>query len=255
MPSSQQTSTEVANLALAHCGLSKPIANLGTDRSIEAQMCRTLYDTARRATIRGGRWLFSIKQVTPAVVANQPSPEWLYAYQYPSDAIKLFRFVSYRLTNDTRQSRIPYTIAQPVPVGLSTLATPPTSYAETSGQWIYTNWPGNSGSILGFPVILEYAFDNQNVAQWTDDFVMAFSMKLAWYIFPSLTSNDSETTRDKLELEYRGILSRAAADDANEEQRPQDPQSEFIRAREGDICSSSTYGIPWQATPSGFIVE
>lgn len=249
MPSSQQTVTDIANLALAHCGVTKKVSDV-TERSLEAQMIRTFFDIARRSVIRDGRWLFSIKQITPAIVAQMPTPEWNYAYGYPADCLKVFRFVSPRLTNDTRQSRIPYTIMQPVPVTLSQLTTPPVSYYQDTGEWIYTNWPGvNNGA---WPTILEYAFDNTNVSQWTDDFCMGFSKKLAYFIAPGITQNQPGL-QDKLDTSYQAFIKDAFGADLNEEQRPQDPQSEWIRAREG-FTECGPNGENYTPLPSGFVI-
>lgn len=253
MPSVEQTTTQVANLAIGHCGISKPIQVLVSDRSLEAQMCRTFIDLARQKVLRAFPWFFAIRQVNPSKVADQPTPEWLYAYQYPSDALKLIRFMSWRLSNDTRQSRIPYTIAQPVPNTLSTLTPQPAPYSQLPGtsMWIYTNWPGALGS-AGLPTIIEYIFDNQNVAQWTPDFIEALSLALAMMIAPTITSGDPYGMREKLTQAYTQSLAAAMATNLNEEQRPQEPQSEFIRAREGDMV-----GIPgstWVAEPAGFVV-
>lgn len=246
----EQVSTQIANLAIAHCGISKPISDLATTKSLEAQMCRTFYDLARQATLRDSRWLFAIRQVAPSLVANQPTPEWLYAYQYPSDALRVLRFMSWRLSNDTRQSRIPYTIMQPVSVALSTLSTPPTSYAVTTGQWIYTNWPGVNGTLL--PTILEYVFDNTDISQWPPDFIVSFSYKLAEMIVAVVTSGDPYGKKQKIQADYMTARNNSQDDNFNEEQRPEEPQSEFIRARDGE-----TFGYPgqsWVAEPAGFVI-
>lgn len=247
--SAEQTSTQVANLALAHCGISKPMANLLTEKSIEAQMCRTFYDLARQAALQGFPWSFATKQIAPALVANQPTPEWLYAYQYPPDSLQLIRFMSWRLNNDTRQSRIPYRVMQPVSAQLSTLTTTPT-YTETTGQWIYTNWPGSNNRL---PVIMEYIFDNQDVSQWTSSFVIAFSYMLASLIVTTLTTGNPQQQQQGILNLYKASLNDAMSSVVNEEQRPQEPQSEFVRAREGE-----SYGIPgstWVAEPAGFVIQ
>lgn len=247
----EQVSTQIANLAISHCGVSKPISSLETTKSLEAQMCRTYFDLARQATLRDSRWLFAVRQVAPALVANQPTPEWLYAYQYPSDAIRLLRFVSWRLSNDTRQSRVPYTIAQPVSILLSTLSPAPTTpYSQTTGQWIYTNWPGVNGQLL--PTIIEYVFDNQDISQWTPDFIIAFSYKLAELIVTTITSGDPYSKKKSIQADYITAKNAAQDDNFNEEQRPEEPQSEFIRARDGEY--GGIPGMYWVAEPAGYVV-
>ena len=248
--SATQTSTQIANLAIAHCGVSKPIANLELERSVEAQMCRTFYDLARQMALREFPWSFATKQVAPALIATQPTPEWLYAYQYPSDALKITRFMSWRLNNDTKQSRIPYRVMQPVSPTLSTLTPQPTSYGETTGEWLYTNWPGTN---VALPTILEYIFDNQNVSQWTPDFVMAFSYALASMIVTTLTSGNPQQQQQAIVQMYQATINKASASVLNEEQRPEDPDSEFIRARGGD--SFGQPGMGWVAEPAGFFIQ
>jgi hypothetical protein len=249
---SEQTSTQIANLALTHCGVSKPIQDLDTDHSLEAQMCLTWYDTARRTTLKKIPWSFSTKQIAPALVANMPTNEWLYAYQYPQDALKITRFMSWRLNNDTRQSRVPYRVMQPVDIGLSTLQPAPTTpYAQTTGLWIYTNWPGVN---IGLPVVLEYTFDNANIAQWPDDFNMAFSLVLASLIVTTLTTGNPQQQQQTIQANLDKAINASSADNLNEEQRPQEPQSEFIRARSGDMG----YGYPgmtWVAEAAGFAIQ
>lgn len=249
MPGVEQVSTQIANLAISHCGISKPIGDLLTTKSLEAQQCRTFFDLARQSTLSDSPWMFAKKQVTPALVANQPTPEWLYAYQYPSDCLRLLRFMSWRLTNDTRQSRIPYTVMQPAPVSLSTLASPPSSYSQLTGQWIYTNWPGVN---MQLPTIVEYIFDNQDVSQWTPDFIMAMSYKLAELIVTTVTSGDTYGKKKGILEDYKTARDGAASDNFNEEQRPEEPQSEFIRARDGE--SFGFPGMQWTAEPAGYVV-
>lgn len=248
----EQTLTNIANLAISHCGISKPIQDLQTDHSLEAQMCMTWIDTARRTVLKKIPWSFSTKQIAPALTASYPTNEWMYAYQYPDDALKLTRFMSWRLNNDTRQSRVPYRVMQPVSIALSAaIPAPTTPYAQTTGLWIYTNWPGAN---VGIPTVIEYTFDNENVSQWPDDFNWALSLQLASLIVTTLTSGDPNNKKQAISADYTEAINVASLDNLNEEQRPQEPQAEFIRARDGDMG----YGMPgmsWFAEPAGFSIQ
>lgn len=206
-------------------------------------MCRTFFDLSRQAALRDFPWSFAIKQILPALVANQPTPEWLYAYQYPADALKIVRFMSLRGNNDTRQSRIPYRIMQPVAAALSPV-TGQAAYAQTTGLWIYSNSSG---------VPIEYVFDNQDVSQWTSDFIVSQAYMLASLIVTTLTSGNPQQQQQAILQMYQTSLANAAAASLNEEQRPEEPQSEFIRGRGGDGYASP--GTPWVADPSGFSVQ
>lgn len=249
----EQTLTQIANLAILHCGSSKPIADLMTDRSVEAQTCRTWIYTARQDVLQHIPWSFATKQAIPALVANYPTNEWQYAYEYPSDALKLTRFMSYRLNNDDRQSRIPYRIMQPVSITLSAAQPQPViPYANQAGLWIYTNWPGVN---VNMPTVIEYTFDNQNVSQWTSPFCKALSLYLASLIVVPLTSGDPQNKKAAISADYEKAIETASNDNANEEQRPQEPQSEFIRARNGWDTGYGFPGMAWVAEPAGFVVQ
>lgn len=248
----EQTATQIANLAILHCGSSKPIADLTTDRSLEAQTCRTWLDQARQDVLQEIPWSFATKQVTPALVATYPTNEWMYAYEYPSDSMQLVRFMSWRLNNDDRQSRIPYRIMQPVSIALSAAQPPPTlPYANQAGLWIYTNWPGVN---VNLPVVIEYVFDNKNVSQWTSPFCKAMSLYLASLIVVPLTSGDPQNKKAAIMADYSKAIIIAGNDNVNEEQRPEEPQSEFIRARDG-IAGYGFPGQSWVAEPTNVIIQ
>lgn len=246
----EQVATEIANLALTHIGLSKPIQALGMDHSIEDQMCVTWFDSARRATLKRIPWTFATKQIVPALVANNPTPEYLFAYQEPSDNLKIVRFMSWRLTNDTERSRVPYRKMQPAPINLSQAIPAPTSPYNTSGLWIYTNWPGQSNVL---PIMLEYVFDNTNVSQWPDDFNIAMSYKLAELIVSGLTSGDPQNKKTALQNDFKVAVAEAMNDNVNEDQRPPLPEAEAIRARMG-LEGWGYPGMAWTAQPAGFVV-
>ena len=232
-----QTTTDIAQLAILHCGVSKPIGNLLTEKSLEAQACRTVVDVSRQSTLRAHPWLFAKKFASPALVAG-PNPmatiEWMYSYRAPSDMLHMIRFISTRLNNDTRQSRIPYTIAD-----------------DVAGPLLYTDWPGNFTNV---PVTIEYTYDNQNIPQWTADFVMAMSYYMAYLVAPVLTKGDPYQMQQKLMMLFDGAIKTAASTNSNEDQRPEEPQSEFVRARDG-YGRGTGQGNRWEADGGGFSVE
>lgn len=227
-----QSSTEIANLAIAHCGSSKIIANIDTEKSIEATVCRVFYRQTVDETLNDAVWSFARKFANLSLVENNPTNEWLYSYRYPSDCIQFRRIVSPRLNNDTRQSRIPFTIG-----------------ADSAGGLIYTNWPGNPT----VPVACEYTFQNLNVAEYSPNFVDALSVKLAWKIVRQITGGDPFKLKPELGQEYDRLIEVAKNTNLNEEQRPEEPQSEFIRARDND--GHGTRGQSWNPIAEGFQVE
>ena len=246
-----QVYTDIANLALTHVGSTKPIQTLGMDDSLEDQLCTTWFDTARRATFRRIPWSFACKQVVPSLIVNNPTPEYLYAYAYPADCVKLVRFMSWRLENDTDRSRVPYRIMQPAPINLSQASPAPTAPYPASGLWLYTNWPGQVVNLL--PIMIEYVFDNMNVNQWTDGFNLALSYKLAELIVSSLTSGDPQNKKVSLQNDFKTAVAEAMDENVNEDQRPPLPEAEVIRTRMG-LDGFGYPGMQWTATPAGFDV-
>lgn len=199
------SSTEICNLALSHLGVGKEIANLETERSPEAAACRRFYEITRDAVLREYHWPFA-KRVAPlALVNSNPNDEWGYSYRYPTDCSKIRRILS-GLRNDSRQSRIPYTIAQ-----------------DDDGQLIFTDQVNAE---------IEYTKKETNPERYPPDFVLAFSLRIAAYIAPRVAGGDPfkmGTRAMNLYISQIGISDSTAS---NEEQAEEAPSSEFIRARE-----------------------
>lgn len=214
-------STPIANMALSHINVGKPIGNLETENSQEARACRVFYDTARQATLRDFNWGFARRITTLALITTQPNTQWAYSYEYPSDCIA-FRKILSPIANDTRQSRIPYK-----------------EYITDDGNstQIYTNKESAEG---------EYTVDVSNSNIFKPDFTMAFSLRLAAYIAPTVTGGDPFKMGDRALRLYVAEITNAQSNAANEEQEAEEPQSEFIRIRDG-------YG-PWgcQGEREGF---
>lgn len=230
------SNTEIANLALGHLGISRPIGNMDTERSTEAQAARTYYDVILEDLINEIPWSHCKKFATLALVSGSTtspvSSEWTYAYRYPQDCLQFIRIVSARGNNDTRQSRVNYTIA-----------------ADDVGLLIYTNWPTS-------PLITpqcQYSFKNVNVEQFPPNFVLAFSYALAMRMASMITAGDPNNLAAKMKAEYETSIKNAESANLNEEQRPEDPQSEFVRAR--DYSDQGGPGQSWGPLVDGFSVR
>lgn len=196
---------EIVNIALSHLAVGKEIANLETENSQEARTARRLYETAKDATLRDFPWPFAMKTTVLALVEEEPNTEWGYSYRYPSDCLNVRRILS-GLRNDTRQSRAPYRIGQ-----------------DDSGLLIFTDQQDAE---------LEYTMRADNPLLYPPDFVMAFSYYLAHLMAPQVTGGDQFRLGDKALKFYQFEISRAVSRAINEEQQEEDPESEFIRARE-----------------------
>lgn len=199
------SNTEIANLALSHLSSGKEISNLETDRSQEALACRRFFETARDAVLRDFAWPFATKIADLGLVEETPSDEWDYSYRYPTDCVKLRRVLS-GTRNDTRDSRVPYKLI-----------------SDDAGSLIYVDTENAQ---------CEYTARITDPGRYPPDFVMAMSCRLAAYIAPRITAGDPFKLGKRAMDLYEYELGLAKASAMNEEQAEEDPDSEFIRARE-----------------------
>lgn len=213
------TSTQIANMAVAHLGIGYQIGNLDSENSPEANVMRQFYVPAKRATLRDFPWQFARKRVAlslvsgPTIPPNTPpgalaTPEyanhWLYSYAYPADAVHFLKIISWRL-NDDRQSRIPYEL------GMGAQST-----------LIWTNWENAWG---------EYTADILDSSRFPPDFELALSLRMAMYGATRLTKGDPFKLGQRAAQLYQDEITKAQATSVNEVQEYQDPESEFIRGR------------------------
>ncbi len=199
--------TSICNMALMHIGADQEIANVETEDSDAAAVCRRFFATARDKVLRDFKWPFATRTVTLALVETDPTEEWAFAYRLPPDSLQARRIQS-GIRNDNRQTRVPYLLG-----------------SDDQGLLIYTDREA---------AILEYTAREENVNRFMPDFVVAFSYYLAFLITPSLTKGDIfKTQRQNWQL-YRMEITKAQANAANEEQQEELPQSQMIRTREDD---------------------
>lgn len=200
--------TEICNLAISHLGIAKEIGDIITENSQEANACRRFYDVARDAIIRDYAWPFCRMFKALPLVAQNPTDEWLFAYRYPNDVLKIKRILS-GIRNDTRQSRVPYVISQ-----------------DSVGKLILCDIEQAQ---------IEYITTEDDPLVYPPDFILAFSYRLASYIAPRITGGNAfGAMSENLMKMYRYHLSIAIHNCSDEEQREEEVQSEFIRVRNGE---------------------
>ena len=192
-------------MALSHLGVSKEIENLDTDKSQEASACNRFYEPARDEVLEDFNWPFAEKRVYLNKVDDTPTTDWLYSYAYPSEAVSLIRIPS-GIRNDTFDTKIPFKVVH-----------------GDSGKLIYTDQQDAE---------MIYTKRVTDVSRYTAKFRMALSLKLAGYIAARVTGGDPFKLQNKAEAKYLRVLKEAQAAALNEQQKEEDPDSEFIRARE-----------------------
>lgn len=82
------SSTLIANLALAHIGQER-LDNLGSDDTTAALWAREFYPHARDYTTELNLWRYAKRTQTLAEVTNDRSSDYAYAYERPSDCLRL----------------------------------------------------------------------------------------------------------------------------------------------------------------------
>jgi hypothetical protein len=196
--------TEICNMTISHLGIGKPISNLETDSSQEAQACRVFYDVALEETLRDFNWPFASVYAELALIEENPNDEYDYSYRYPANCVMIRRILSGQRT-DTRDTRFHYKIGK-----------------DASGKLIYTDYENAE---------VEFTELVTDPSYYPSDFVLAFSYKLGALIAPRLSGGDPYKLGDKMEAYYRSEINKAYANAKNEEQAEIEPDSEFIRTR------------------------
>ena len=87
--------TDIVNDALGRLGIS-PIMAL-TDATKQAQFSNRFYESTRDEVLASHPWNFATKRAVLAQLATAPEFEWLFAYQLPSDNLRLLQLNGYEL--------------------------------------------------------------------------------------------------------------------------------------------------------------
>ena len=202
------SNTDIANQALGHLGIGKEIGILDTEKSAEARAVRRFFDDARDRTLRDVSWPFATRFELLALIEKDPTDEWNFSYRYPTTAW-FFRRILSGNRNDNRDSLVAHKIV-----------------SDNKGKLIFTDKED---------ACAEFTVKITDPEKFDPDFKLALSWLIAHYIAPTLTAGDPFNQAQRAQSNYFVEITRAAASAANEEQPDQDPQSEFIRARNGEF--------------------
>ncbi|HCA7297222.1 TPA: hypothetical protein MX298_000843 [Escherichia coli] len=194
---------EICNRALSNIGNSRSINSLD-EASKEAGQCSLHFDACRDAALADFDWNFATKRVALADT-NNPPPDWQYAYQYPTDCMRITEIMLPGIRNPTTAMRVPYVTG---------------ADAAGTGKLIYTDQP---------EAWLKYVGRVTDVNMFDAIFIEALSWRLAAAINMPLTGS-ADLGNNALSMYNRVILS-AGSHSLNESQEPQPPMDEFTAAR------------------------
>lgn len=194
---------EICNQALSHIGSGKPIAIL-TERSEEAEVCRTFYAGTRDIVLRDFPWPFASRIVALGLVATDPNDDWGYSYRYPTDCLHDIKIMGAG-RNIGAGDRIEYEIG-----------------SDSTGGLVYADQADAE---------LKYTARITDPNRFTPDFAEALGYLMAVKIGPRLTGGDPRGLVKEAERRYMWCISKAKASAANEGQVGLPAESSFIEGR------------------------
>ena len=202
--------SSVYNMALGHIGVA-PVTSI-TEASSAATVCNMFWDAAVRDTLRSASWDFA----TTFVTLTQSSTytilnNWAYAYEYPSDCIKLWDVISPDARDRVR--------------GIT--------YKSAKFQVRYDSI-NNSKVILTdvADAIAEYTVPVSDVSLFDSTFIKVCSLMLASYICTPLV-NDDQKTAAMIKLFNNALSDAQRLNDDESNMDKNDMSSAFLDARGG----------------------
>ena len=198
---SQQTSTDIANMALAYVG-ERLITNLQDSRTPEAQLVRTFFDISRRAELEVFDWSFARRFRTLAVASGDTPPDVRFdlAYILPADCL-------------TPRNIEPFDVKAPIPYQVV--------QNESGQRLVLTSTPS---------AILRYTFDQTDAGVFTTNFTLALSHRLASSIAYARTKKQSVREAELILAKEARLLAQAADGNTAQESFPE-PVAEWHAAR------------------------
>lgn len=194
---------EICNRALSNIGNGRSINSL-IEASKEAGQCSLHFDSCRDAALADFDWNFATKRLALADT-NNPPLDWAYAYQYPTDCVRISAIMPPGIRNPTAEQRVQYEVG---------------ANEDLTGKLIYTDQPA---------AWLKYVARVTDVSMFDAIFIEALSWRLAAAINMPLTGS-ADLGNNALTM-YRSVILSAGSHSQNESQEPQPPVDEFTIAR------------------------
>jgi hypothetical protein len=210
------SNVQIAKLALQHIGDRYDISDL-EEAGTEAEQINLVFDDTRKELLRSHPWTFANKYASPATLSVTVPGNWTYAYQYPTDAIRVIEIVD-PLGGAAARSRYYYrerdipVARQKIPYEVS-LLTDDTKVILSNEQ----------------SAEFRYTANISDPTKFDPEFVNAFSLLLASKVAMALTGDGG--IRDILRQGAQRAIYQAGATDANEGVTDEAPEASWIIAR------------------------
>lgn len=202
------------NMALSRIGISKRIASLATDNTLEAAMARAHILEDVNATLRAFDWPFATRYASLVLVAGTATvpvnQDWQYSYRAPNAMIK-----ARRLVNQDGSQRNFDRNPPKFKVG-----------SDDIGPLIFTN----DVATAALPLVLEYTIRNLCPAFYGD---AMFRNALAWRFAESLAPTLSKDTKkqDYCRARFEAAIAAAKVPAAQEQQQAPSGDAGWISDR------------------------
>lgn len=191
---------QIWNMALSHIGVKSFVAGVN-EKSQEASVLNVWWAPSVDYVLADHPWPFARKYQALGLVVSNPSPDWAYAYRYPSDCIHARRICSPSGRTDPKPP--PFFVGQ-----------------DDDGKLVYTDQPN---------AVLEYTKRVTEPERFDEKFTEALSIYLAARVCNPLSRIPN--LADKLDDMYSSAIARAAVKSMNEQQQDDPQEAEWIQAR------------------------
>ena len=203
--------TEIANMAVRFCGIGYAIGDIETEESSEARSIRAFFDTALREFLEEQWWTWATKFATLALVTNNPSVHWAYAYQVPEDCVCAREIQNPAIKITHNIDRVPFRIVDGV------------THSQ-AGRVLYCD--------IANPV-LEYTYLLTDVSKLPGAATIALGHLLAHYIANDQTLGVRPDISERERQLYVAKLKVASRTDKGEAFESPKLESEYTSARRG----------------------
>lgn len=210
---------EIGNLALSH--IRAGTINSLTEASVQAQQVSLLYPILRDQVLQDAPWQFA-RKVQALALRTDELFNWVYAYQYPSDCIKIRRLIiNFEEINSSVGVR-------------SRFYDPNLAFPGVRDKVKYQIQNVNGDKVIAaneMELRAEYTVKVEDPNLFDPQFILGLSHLLAAHLAVPLVGTDlgAKLQRDMLSI-YRGYIDSATAADLNEQFQEQ-PDSDFITIR------------------------
>lgn len=201
--------TEICNLALSNIQVSQFIANIDSDQTNEAMVCRRWFDHAVKYTLEDFNWNFARRRKALALLSATPPSTWTYVYAYPSDCAAARRIDVDGTRTPYAEQRISFEVAM----------------QEIDGNDVKVIYSDQPSAVLIYTKLIT------DSALFDAHYVEALAAYIASKIALPLTTKPA-LAREWFQM-YLGLRVNAFAFHLNEAQEDPEPPSETERARNG----------------------